>query len=189
MGIATALASYLSVPITQATSWKGLILCLSLVCLLTLLVWFPNHGHNHFLEGHEKKQEKENILKSKQVWAIIVFGGLQSLLFYTCMTWLPTMAISAGLSHTDAGLLASIFSLISIPFSMTIPSLTTRLSNHHRQNHVNSHLSGWYVRNRHAFIPKQQFLILVGGATLDRDSLQRPFPLPHGLFLHQNKLA
>ena len=49
------------------------------------------------------------------------------------MTWLPTMAISAGLSHTDAGLLASIFSLISIPFSMTIPSLTTRLSNRNRQ--------------------------------------------------------
>lgn len=58
MGIATALASYLSVPITQATSWKGLILCLSLVCLLTLLVWFPNHGHNHFLEGHEKNKRK-----------------------------------------------------------------------------------------------------------------------------------
>ena len=133
MGIATALASYLSVPITQATSWKGLILCLSMVCLLTLLVWFPNHGHNHFLEGHEEKKEKENILKSKQVWAIIVFGGLQSLLFYTSMTWLPTMTISAGLAHTDAGLLASIFSLISIPFSMTIPSLTTRLSNRHRQ--------------------------------------------------------
>ena len=133
MGIATALASYLSVPITQATSWKGLILCLSFVCLLTLAVWFPNHRHNHFLEGHEKKQEKENILKNKNVWAIIVFGGLQSLLFYTSMTWLPTMAIGVGLSHTDAGLLASIFSLISIPFSMTIPSLTTRLSDRNRQ--------------------------------------------------------
>ena len=80
-----------------------------------------------------KNKEKENILKNKQVWAIIVFGGLQSLLFYTSMTWLPTMAISAGLSHTDAGLLASIFSLTSIPFSMTIPSLTTSLSNRRRQ--------------------------------------------------------
>ena len=110
-----------------------MILCLSLVCLLTLFVWLPNQSHNHFLEGQKKKQKKENILKSKQVWAIIIFGGLQSLLFYTSMTWLPTMAISAGLSHTNAGLLASIFSLISIPFSMTIPSLTTRLSNRHRQ--------------------------------------------------------
>ena len=133
MGVSTAIASYLSVPITQASSWKGLILVLSFLCLVTLLVWLPNHRHNHYLEGQKEKQVKENILKSKSVWAIIVFGGLQSLLFYTSMTWLPTMAISAGLSNKDAALLASIFSLISIPFSMTVPSLTTRLSDGHRQ--------------------------------------------------------
>ena len=64
---------------------------------------------------------------------------------YYCIRWTSVLtllyqydlvtyhAISAGLSHTDAGLLASIFSLTSIPFSMTIPSLTTRLSNRHRQ--------------------------------------------------------
>ena len=133
MGIATALTSYLAVPITQASSWKGLIILLTLLCLATFLVWLPNHRHNHYLEGQQEKKSKENILKSKSVWAIIVFGGLQSLLFYTSMTWLPTMAISAGLSNSDAALLASIFSLISIPFSMTVPSLTTRLSDGHRR--------------------------------------------------------
>lgn len=133
MGVSTAIASYLSVPITQASSWKGLILVLSFLCLVTLLVWLPNHRHNHHLEGQKEKQVKENILKSKDVWAIIIFGGLQSLLFYTSMTWLPTMAVSAGLSNSDAALLASIFSLISIPFSMTVPSLTTRLSDAHRR--------------------------------------------------------
>lgn len=133
MGVSTAIASYLSVPITQASSWKGLILVLSFLCLVTLLVWLPNHRHNHYLEGQKEKQVKENILKSKDVWAIIIFGGLQSLLFYTSMTWLPTIAISAGLSNKDAALLASIFSLISIPFSMTVPSLTTHLSDGHRR--------------------------------------------------------
>ena len=133
MGVSTAIASYLSVPITQASSWKGLILVLSFLCLVTLLVWLPNHRHNHHLESQKEKQVKENILKSKDVWAIIVFGGLQSLLFYTSMTWLPTMAISAGISNSDAALLASIFSLISIPFSMTVPSLTTRLSDGYRR--------------------------------------------------------
>lgn len=133
MGISTAIASYLSVPITQASSWKGLILVLSFLCLVTLLVWLPNHHHNHHLESQKEKQVKENILKSKDVWAIIIFGGLQSLLFYTSMTWLPTMAVSAGISNSDAALLASIFSLISIPFSMTVPSLTTRLSDSHRR--------------------------------------------------------
>ena len=136
MGVSTAIASYLSVPITQASSWKGLILVLNFLCLVTLLVWLPNHRHNHYLEIQKiqkEKKVKENILKSKDVWAIIVFGGLQSLLFYTSMTWLPTMAVSAGISNSDAALLASIFSLISIPFSMTIPSLTTRLSDGHRR--------------------------------------------------------
>ena len=133
MGISTAIASYLSVPITQASSWKGLILVLSFLCLVTLLVWLPNHRHNHHLESQKEKQVKENILKSKDVWAIIIFGGLQSLLFYTSMTWLPTMAVSAGIANSDAALLASIFSLISIPFSMTVPSLTTHLSDGHRR--------------------------------------------------------
>jgi len=75
MGVSTAIASYLSVPITQASSWKGLILVLSSLCLLTLLVWLPNHHHNHHLEAQKEKQVKENILKSKDVWAIIIFGG------------------------------------------------------------------------------------------------------------------
>ena len=75
MGITTALASYLSVPITQASSWKGLILCLSLVCLLTLVAWFPNHRHNHFLKGSEKKQKKENILKTRKFGLLLYLVG------------------------------------------------------------------------------------------------------------------
>ena len=133
MGIATALASYLAVPITQASSWKGLIILLTLLCLATFLVWLPNHRYNHRLAPQTKQKSKTKVLRNKQVWAVIVFAGFQSLLFYTAMTWLPTMAIHAGLSSHEAGLLTSIFSLISIPFSMTIPSLTTSLSTRNRQ--------------------------------------------------------
>ena len=133
MGIATALASYLAVPITQASSWKGLIILLTLLCLATFLVWLPNHRYNHRLAQQTKQKSKAKVMRNKQVWAVIVFAGFQSLLFYTAMTWLPTMAIHAGLSSHEAGLLTSIFSLISIPFSMTIPSLTTSLSTRNRQ--------------------------------------------------------
>ncbi|MDU7551337.1 MAG: MFS transporter [Streptococcus mitis] len=133
MGVATALASYLAVPITQASSWKGLIILLTLLCLATFLVWLPNHRYNHKLAPQTKQKSKAKVMRNKQVWAVIIFAGFQSLLFYTAMTWLPTMAIHAGLSSHEAGLLTSIFSLISIPFSMTIPSLTTSLSTRNRQ--------------------------------------------------------
>ncbi|HEV4758078.1 TPA: CynX/NimT family MFS transporter [Streptococcus pneumoniae] len=133
MGIATALASYLAVPITQASSWKGLILLLALLCLATFLVWLPNHRYNHRLAPQTKQKSQIKVMRNKQVWAIIIFSGFQSLIFYTVMTWLPTMSIHAGLSSHEAGLLTSILSLISIPFSMTIPSLTTSLSTRNRQ--------------------------------------------------------
>lgn len=133
MGIATALASYLAVPITQASSWKGLILLLTLLCLATFLVWLPNHRYNHRLAPQTKQKSQIKAMRNKQVWAIIIFSGFQSLIFYTVMTWLPTMSIHAGLSSHEAGLLTSILSLISIPFSMTIPSLTTSLSTRNRQ--------------------------------------------------------
>ncbi|SNJ83969.1 CynX/NimT family MFS transporter [Streptococcus pneumoniae] len=133
MGIATALASYLAVPITQASSWKGLILLLTLLCLATFLVWLPNHRYNHRLAPQTKQKSQIKVMRNKQVWAIIIFSGFQSLIFYTVMTWLPTMSIHAGLSSHEAGFLTSILSLISIPFSMTIPSLTTSLSTRNRQ--------------------------------------------------------
>lgn len=133
MGIATALASYLAVPITQASSWKGLILLLTLLCLATFLVWLPNHRYNHRLAPQTKQKSQIKVMRNKQVWAIIIFSGFQSLIFYTAMTWLPTISIHAGLSSHEAGLLTSILSLISIPFSMTIPSLTTSLSTRNRQ--------------------------------------------------------
>lgn len=134
MGIATAIGSSIAVPITQALSWQGLVWVLTAICGLALLVWLPNVRYNHFLSSRQKTHANTDTLwKNRQVWALIIFGGLQSLLFYTCMTWLPTMATQAGLSGEEAGLLASIFSLISIPFSMVIPSLTTQLADAHRR--------------------------------------------------------
>ena len=132
MGLSTAIASSIAVPITEASSWKGLVLCLTAICLLAFLVWLPNTSYNHYLVSKDKSSQGNTIWKNKKVWAIIIFGGLQSLLFYTCLTWLPTMAIQAGISNASAGFLASVFNLISLPFSMTIPSLTTRLSPRYR---------------------------------------------------------
>lgn len=133
MGIATAVGSSMAVPITQALSWQGLVWVLTAICGVALIIWLPNLAYNHHLALHKNDQQAENLWRNSKVWALIIFGGLQSLLFYTCMTWLPTMARQAGLIGEEAGLLASIFSLISIPFSMVIPSLTTSLPKTYRR--------------------------------------------------------
>jgi len=128
MGLSITILSALAVPIVQMSSWQGLIWVSTLICLIILLVWLPNIKYSHHLASkHQKKQHRGALLKNPRVWALILFGGLQSLVFYTTMTWLPTLGQQAGLSTDTTGLLAAIFSLISLPFSMTIPSLTARL--------------------------------------------------------------
>ncbi len=128
MGLSITILSALAVPIVQMSSWQGLIWVSTLICLIILLVWLPNIKYSHHLASkHQKKQHLGALLKNPRVWALILFGGLQSLLFYTTMTWLPTLGQQAGLSTDTTGLLAAVFSLISLPFSMIIPSLTPRL--------------------------------------------------------------
>ena len=128
MGLSITILSALAVPIVQMSSWQGLIWVSTLICLVILLVWLPNVKYSHRLAAKQQgKQEQGALLKNPRVWALILFGGLQSLLFYTSMTWLPTLGQQAGLSTDTTGLLAAVFSLISLPFSMTIPSLTARL--------------------------------------------------------------
>ena len=128
MGLAMTVVSALAVPIVRLSSWQGLILLLTLICLAALLIWLPNTRNNHILKRADKGGSSAKLLTNKRVWALIIFGGLQSLLFYTAMTWLPTLAQQAGLSSEMTGILATVFSLISLPFSMTIPSLTASLS-------------------------------------------------------------
>lgn len=132
MGIASSVASSVAVPIVKMTSWKGLIVILSLLILIALAVWFPNTFHNHMTEKDEHTHSA-SLWKNKAAISLLIFGGLQSLLFYTGMTWLPTMASQAGVSSEAAGILASIYSLMSLPFSLTIPTLTTSLSSKNRK--------------------------------------------------------
>ncbi|MBM7642936.1 CynX/NimT family MFS transporter [Streptococcus loxodontisalivarius] len=132
MGLASAVASSVAVPIASATSWKGLILILSAIVFIAFLIWLPNTTFNHYPKKSQKEQNG-SLWKSKKAWGLLVFGGLQSLMFYTALTWLPTMATQAGLSAEAAGLLASIYSLISLPFSVVVPYLTEKWQGRKRQ--------------------------------------------------------
>lgn len=54
-------------------------------------------------------------------WAITAFMGLQSLCFYSMLTWLPAQLADRGLSTATAGLLLGVYSLIGLPGSFIAP--------------------------------------------------------------------
>ncbi|HFU4025950.1 TPA: MFS transporter [Streptococcus suis] len=126
MGVASTVASMVAVPIVTATSWQTFLVLISALVGLALLIWLPNIASNHRFERKGKGQGT-SLWKNKRAIIFLIFGGLQSLLFYTEMTWLPTISQTVGLSKAEAGLLAGIFNIVAIPMSMLVPSIISRL--------------------------------------------------------------
>lgn len=60
MGMSTAIASSVAVPITKATSWQGLVNILTALCALALVIWIPNLRYNH----HLKRRLLQNLVAS-----------------------------------------------------------------------------------------------------------------------------
>lgn len=60
-------------------------------------------------------------------WAITGFMGLQSLLAYATVAWLPTIYRDRGVSADEAGLIFSALSVASIVTALTVPVIATRL--------------------------------------------------------------
>ena len=139
MTCATALMSALAVPITQHSSWQMVIIVLTVLLAITFVIWLPNIKCEKQVQAQsstdEQKQTKhrESAWRTPKAWIMLVFSGLQSLLFYTGLTWLPTMATEAGLSQTLAGNLSGIYSLIGIPLALVLPAIVEAISLRKRQ--------------------------------------------------------
>lgn len=126
MGIFATLGSAVAVPVAEKSSWQTFILLLTGLIILALLIWLPNLSGR--AQNQTSSKEKSSLWTNKAALIFLVFGGLQSLLYYTELTWLPTIAITAGLSQAEAGFLAAVFSLVSIPVSMVTPTLVARMT-------------------------------------------------------------
>ena len=131
MGLAGTVGSMVAVPIVEASSWQTFVILLTLFVGLAALIWLPNWSYNHRFEQASKSTKQGSLLKNKAALIFLLFGGLQSLLFYTEMTWLPTIAQTAGLSKAEGGLsVSSLFPYMMLSFTLKTSDgqATARLS-------------------------------------------------------------
>ncbi|HFI0633382.1 TPA: MFS transporter [Streptococcus suis] len=134
MGVAATVAAMIAVPIVMATSWQVFIYMITAIVFLAFLIWLPNVKNNHRFEAKEQDQQNKSIWKNKAALAFLMFGGLQSVLYYTEITWLPTISQSVGFTKAEAGLMAGFFNMTAIPMSMIIPVILSRQTKEMRRN-------------------------------------------------------
>lgn len=132
MTIFSALSAGLSAPISSKIGWQPMLQWLVIFPILTLLIAFGSRGREHPQQSSRSSfnptAQVKPVWRQPLAWYLTVFMGLQSFLFYTILTWLPSIFIAHGINQNRASLLLGLLQLASLPTAYFIPNLAGRLT-------------------------------------------------------------
>ncbi|EAS9334055.1 MFS transporter [Salmonella enterica subsp. enterica serovar Mountpleasant] len=130
MGAAAALGSALVVPLAlHGFGWRGALLMLMLFPLLALLIWLPQWRTTRSANlSSSRALYERGIWRSPLAWQVTLFLGLNSLIYYVIIGWLPTILISHGYSEAQAGSLHGLLQLATAAPGLAIPLILHRFN-------------------------------------------------------------
>ena len=130
MCIYAAVGAGISVPLAKGMNlgWKNALASWFILTILTILIWLPQVRKNEERGSvvTAGKSSSSSIWKSPLAWWVTLFMGIQSLLFYSQVAWLPTIVTSKGMTTGFAGNMALMFQLMAIPATLLIPTISDR---------------------------------------------------------------
>lgn len=128
MSLVAAVASGISVPmaIDLGWGWRGSLFTWAGLLVLGILIWMPQVKLHPKMKKSVDHHTKVNVWKSRLAWNICLFMGVQSLLYFTIIAWLPDMLVSRGYSPVEAGIILSIMQLIGLIGSFLAPVTAVR---------------------------------------------------------------
>lgn len=130
MNAAAALASFVVVPIATL-AWAGLDWTLGMFIVLpiaAMIVWAPQLAdRSPPVAETATPPHGGRVWRSPLAWQVALFFGLNSLLAYAVMAWLPAMLTDAGYSPAAAGSLHGVSQLATVIPSFIMASLIHRL--------------------------------------------------------------
>ena len=129
MGGAAALGSAMVVPLALAgLGWRGALLMLMAFPLLALFIWLPQTRRQVTapLTGSGAIHNR-GIWRSALAWQVTLFLGINSLVYYVIIGWLPAILQSIGYSEAQAGSLHGLLQLATAAPGLAIPLILHRL--------------------------------------------------------------
>ena len=130
MGIFAGIAAGISVPLALdlGLGWRTSLAVWAVLTLITALVWLPQARE----DAPAKRQQAaptgimRQLFHSPLAWQVTCFMGLQSLLYYCMVAWLPSIVQSHGLTIAQSGYMALLYQFISLPASFFVPLLVDK---------------------------------------------------------------
>jgi len=131
LAVGAAVAGGLTVPVADAFSgsWEAALAvwalpaCVAAACTAAAL----RHARRSPSPGAAEARLRP-LVRDRLAWQVTLFMGLQSLVFFALLSWLPTILRDAGWSAVAAGGLLSLFSVAGIPTAIAVPTAAARVT-------------------------------------------------------------
>ncbi|MDE5430416.1 CynX/NimT family MFS transporter [Elizabethkingia meningoseptica] len=132
MNLTAALASGYSVSIGQWTGygWRGSLGIWLIIALLALVVVVLELVFNKNTVQQKKTELAKsdfNMFRSVQAWNISVFMGLQSLVYYCLVSWLPAVLGDYGMTGNAPGWVLFTIQIAMLPITFLGPIVANRM--------------------------------------------------------------
>jgi CP family cyanate transporter-like MFS transporter len=133
MAISTSagLAAGLTVPIEDAIGhgWRAALAVWALPALLCAAIWVPFARHPSAVADRRAQtpHRSSHLMRDRLAWQVALFMGVQSLMFYSLLSWLPSILQDHGMSKGTSGAYRSIFTLLGIPVCFVVPLIAARM--------------------------------------------------------------
>lgn len=127
LSIGSGLAAGLTIPISKALggSVQWALAVWALPAALALVIWTPQLRWRRPTEP--VRGFALGLLRNRHAWQVTLYFGLQSMVFYTLLSWLPAMYRDKGTDPTTAGALLGILTAVGIVGNFTAPMVASRL--------------------------------------------------------------
>lgn len=123
-----AVAAGLTVPIDDAVGgrWRLTLAAWGLFVLVSMVQWLPQLRRIHTIPS---TRAAGGLWRDRTAWAITIYMGAQSLIFYTFGAWLPKFLIDeAGMSSGAAGGVLALGQTVGLTCSLLAPIIAGRFA-------------------------------------------------------------
>ncbi len=132
MNLLGAIASGISVLIAIGLGfgWQGALGIWGMLSFISIVLWVPQIKRQNRETTDIQNQVLEsnvNLWRSALAWQLTLFMGLQSMVFYILIAWLPEILKQQGISSDQSGWLLSVMQLALLPFTFIVPIIAGRM--------------------------------------------------------------
>jgi MFS transporter, CP family, cyanate transporter len=130
LSLGATIPAGLTIPIEDLTGvgWRPAVAVWGLVAVAALVLWLPRARREEpRRDAVPPPSPARDLRRDRIAWAVTLCMGLQSLCYYSMLSWLPTILESHGMSNGKAGWMLSYMTIPGMAASLLTPSLQRRL--------------------------------------------------------------